>query len=145
MIAKSLTILIPTHGRPTLLGRTLGSLAACRLPQGYVETVVVENGSRACVEAVVEEAAEAHPHLRLRYIHVERSSLGSYWPGAQVSRTVRRVRNGAPCFRLWHAKAGRAFARRHGKISKRLPEVKARSAAVFDHSGSLLHLRHREN
>ena len=69
-----LTVLIPTHGRPTLLGRTLASLGACRLPEGYAETVVVENGSRAGAEAVVAEAAEAHPHLRLRYLHVERAN-----------------------------------------------------------------------
>ena len=51
------TVLIPTHGRPTLLGRTLASLGACRLPAAYAETVVVENGSRAGAEAVVAEAA----------------------------------------------------------------------------------------
>lgn len=44
MIAKSLTILIPTHGRPALLERTLESLVACRLPESYFETVIVENG-----------------------------------------------------------------------------------------------------
>lgn len=68
--ASPLTVLIPTHGRPTLLGRTLASLAGCRLPEGYRETVVVENGARAGAEAVVDEAAQAHPHLRLRYLHV---------------------------------------------------------------------------
>ena len=70
----SLTVLIPTHGRATLLGRTLASLGACRLPEGYAETVVVENGSRAGAEAVVAEAAAAHPALRLRYLHVERAN-----------------------------------------------------------------------
>ena len=69
-----LTALIPTHGRPTLLGRTLASLAACRLPEGYREAVVVENGIRAGAEAVVAEAAGAHPHLSLRYMHVERAN-----------------------------------------------------------------------
>ena len=67
-VGVTLSVLIPTHGRPTLLGRTLASLAACRLPEGYREAVVVENGSRAGAEAVVAEAARAHPGLRLRYL-----------------------------------------------------------------------------
>lgn len=67
-------VLIPTHGRPTLLGRTLDSLAECELPEGYVETVVVENGVKAGAEIVVQETAIAHPHLHLRYMHVERAN-----------------------------------------------------------------------
>lgn len=70
-MAGPLTVLIPTHGRPTLLRRTLESLSACALPAGYREAVVVENGSRDGAEAVVKELAAAHPALRLRYLHVE--------------------------------------------------------------------------
>lgn len=66
-----MTVLIPTHGRPTLLGRTLDSLAACRLPEDYRETVVIENGSRDGAELEVAERELAHPALRLRYMHVE--------------------------------------------------------------------------
>ena len=73
-MTQPLTVLIPTHGRPTLLGRTLASLAACRVPAGYAEAVVVENGPRAGTEAVVAEASAAAPHLRLRYLHVERAN-----------------------------------------------------------------------
>lgn len=68
------TVLIPTHGRPTLLDRSLRSLTACRLPARYRETVVVENGSRAGAEAVVAEVAREHPVLRLRYMHVKRAN-----------------------------------------------------------------------
>ena len=32
---RDLFVLIATHGRTPLLGRTLGSLAACRRPEGY--------------------------------------------------------------------------------------------------------------
>ena len=70
----SLTILVPTHGRPTLLRRTLESVAQCERPDGYEGCLVVENGSRAGAEAVVAEAAKAHPHLQLRYMHVERAN-----------------------------------------------------------------------
>lgn len=70
-MAAALSVLLPTHGRPKLLRRTLESLATCRLPEGYREAVVVENGSRDGAEAVVEEIGAAHPELRLRYMHVE--------------------------------------------------------------------------
>jgi GT2 family glycosyltransferase len=69
-----LRVLIPTHGRAPLLARTLDSLAACRLPDAYAETVVVENGSRDGAEQIVTEAARTHPALRLRYLHVERAN-----------------------------------------------------------------------
>lgn len=67
-------VLIPTHGRPVLLERTLASLGACHLPESYRETVVVENGSQAGAEAVVADIAATHPALRLRYLHVERAN-----------------------------------------------------------------------
>src|SRR5690625_3960415 len=69
-----LTALIPTHGRATLLGRTLASLAECDIPEGYVETVVIENGPKSGAEAVVGDAAVDYPHLNLRYMHVERAN-----------------------------------------------------------------------
>jgi GT2 family glycosyltransferase len=71
---QRLSVLIPTHGRTPLLARTLDSLAACRLPDAYAETVVVENGSRDGAEQIVTEAARTHPALRLRYLHVERAN-----------------------------------------------------------------------
>src|SRR5690625_5258615 len=64
------TILIPTHGRATLLGRTLASLAECSIPEGYVETVVIENGPKSGAEDTVAAASSQWPHLTLRYLHV---------------------------------------------------------------------------
>lgn len=71
---SALLVLIPTHGRPTLLRRTLDSVAACARPAGYAGCVVVENGPPAGAEAVVRAAAEAHPEAGLRYVHVERAN-----------------------------------------------------------------------
>ena len=71
MIPTPLYVLIPTHGRAPLLGRTLASLAGCTLPESYVETVVVENGSKAGAEAICRQA---DPHLRVRYMHVEKAN-----------------------------------------------------------------------
>ena len=56
-----LTVLIPTHGRPTLLRRTLESVAQCKRPVGYEGRLVVENGSRAGGEAIVREVASVLP------------------------------------------------------------------------------------
>jgi glycosyltransferase involved in cell wall biosynthesis len=64
-------VVVPTHGRPVLLRRTLESVANCKLPGDYHETIVVENGVQSGAEAVVREMQTVHPHLRMRYMHVE--------------------------------------------------------------------------
>ena len=74
MHSISLTVLIPTHGRPNLLGRTLASVAMCVLPDGYAECLVVENGVPAGAEGVVARAAAVYPGARFRYIHVEQAN-----------------------------------------------------------------------
>ena len=70
----ALSVLIPTHGRPALLGRTLASLAECIIPEGYVETVVVESGPKSGAEGTVAAASSKWPHLKLRYLHVSRAN-----------------------------------------------------------------------
>jgi glycosyltransferase involved in cell wall biosynthesis len=67
-------VLIPTHGRKTLLARTLMTLGACRLPKNYAGTIVIENGPQEGAEAAVADAAAAYPDLRLRYMHVEHAN-----------------------------------------------------------------------
>lgn len=61
-----LTVLIPTHGRPELLKQTLNAVAACSLPEGYRELIVIENGSRAGAEQIVESLPS---RLHARYMH----------------------------------------------------------------------------
>lgn len=68
-MSVSLTVLIPTHGRPRLLERTLESVARCTLPDGYEELVVIENGSRAGTERLVDGLPK---DLNARYMHRER-------------------------------------------------------------------------
>lgn len=75
------TIIIPTHGRATLLRRTLESLAECEFPDGFRETVVIENGSRDGAEQVCQEFAAA---CRIRYLHE---------PIGNKSRALNRVLN----------------------------------------------------
>lgn len=61
------TVLIATGGdRPQLLDRTLASLAACRQPLSYRETVVIENGGDGGCEAIVQRH---HAALRTRYLY----------------------------------------------------------------------------
>jgi glycosyltransferase involved in cell wall biosynthesis len=68
MASPSLTVLIPTHGRPRLLERTLSSLTECTLPDSYRELVVIENGSRSGAEQIVEDLPE---RMNARYMHRE--------------------------------------------------------------------------
>jgi len=65
------TVAVPTHGRPDLLERTLESLTQCELPEGYQELVVIENGSRAGAETLVNELPD---RLNARYMHRERGN-----------------------------------------------------------------------
>jgi len=54
--------ILVTHKRPQILQRTLASFAACRLPEGLVEIVVVENGDPACgSRELVEQMQTAIP------------------------------------------------------------------------------------
>jgi glycosyltransferase involved in cell wall biosynthesis len=56
------SVLIPTHNRRDLLGRTLDSLTAVRVPAGVaVEVVVVANNCTDGTEAFVAERATAMP------------------------------------------------------------------------------------
>jgi glycosyltransferase involved in cell wall biosynthesis len=64
--ALPLTVLIPTHGRSVLLKQTLRAVAACSLPDGYRELIVIENGSRAGAERIVESLPR---RLHARYMH----------------------------------------------------------------------------
>jgi len=59
-----LYILIPTHGRPDLLRRTLDSLAMCRIPKCLAQTIVIENGGQNGAEAVT---ADASTRLNISY------------------------------------------------------------------------------
>ncbi|MCS4185027.1 glycosyltransferase [Salinibacter ruber] len=64
--ALSITVLVPTHGRPVLLKQTLKAVAACSLPDGYRELIVIENGSCAGAEKIVESLPS---RLHARYMH----------------------------------------------------------------------------
>ena len=87
-----LVAVIPTHGRPDLLGRTLASVAACARPAGYGGCLVVENGPRAGAEAVVAGAARAHPGAGFRYLHHGRANKS-----AALNAALAGVPDGALC------------------------------------------------
>jgi GT2 family glycosyltransferase len=66
-MARSLWVLIAAAGKPQLLARTLGYLAACAKPPEYRGTIVVENGPRSGIESLVRESPR---DLAVRYLHV---------------------------------------------------------------------------
>ena len=70
-MARALTTVIATNGRPDLLRRTLESLAACMKPTLYRGTIIVENGVKAGAEEVV---GSCHPGLNARYLYDNRGN-----------------------------------------------------------------------
>lgn len=64
-------IIIPTHGRPELLEKTLDSVANCVLPESYQELVVIENGSRDGADSLVRRLPD---ELNARYMHRDRGN-----------------------------------------------------------------------
>lgn len=70
--ALSIFVVIPTHGRPTLLGRTIDSILACDAPPArQVQLIVVENGPKSDAEQVVAPKAS---WLTPEYRHVATAS-----------------------------------------------------------------------
>lgn len=70
-MVKDLYVLIATAGRATLLERTLDSLVACKKPEVYRATIVVENGPKMGTEAMVSKYVDL---LNAQYMHVERAN-----------------------------------------------------------------------
>lgn len=68
---ESLYVVIPTHGRAELLGRTLDTLAACELPETLARVIVIENGSDQLSKTLVT-SREAIPNLE--YLHFEQAN-----------------------------------------------------------------------
>lgn len=58
---SSMVVLIPTHGRPDLLERTLQSMAGCTLPSTLRAVRIVENGGQHGAEACVKSFANVLP------------------------------------------------------------------------------------
>jgi GT2 family glycosyltransferase len=69
-----LFVLIAACGQPALLRRTLLSLAACDKPVGYGGVIVVENGPRAGLDAIVAEFPSQH-HFQYIYCEPANKSL----------------------------------------------------------------------
>lgn len=71
-MANEMRILLATAGRSELLGRALKSLAGCRKPDIYRETVVVENGPPAGAREVVR--AHNSTFFDIRHLHVPQAN-----------------------------------------------------------------------
>lgn len=63
-----MNVVICTHGRCKLIGRTLESLSKARRPEGFDRVWVIENGSNSGTQGVCKRAAT---HLPLEYIHLK--------------------------------------------------------------------------
>ncbi len=61
MMSVPLIVAIPTRERPELLARTLGFLAKCFVPDGFLKVVVVENGGGRDAEKIVAHCRAPFP------------------------------------------------------------------------------------
>lgn len=77
MDLPSISVVIPTHGRPALLRRCLDALVAAEYPPDQVQIVVVEDGGPADAEPVVAALGEQHPTARLQYLAVQQGGPGA--------------------------------------------------------------------
>ncbi|MGE3267543.1 MAG: glycosyltransferase family 2 protein [Chloroflexota bacterium] len=77
MDPSSISVVIPTHGRPDLLRRCLTSLLAQEFPADRMEIVVVEDGGPGAAEAVVHEASKRSVGVRLSYLAVPQGGPGA--------------------------------------------------------------------
>ncbi len=68
MVPGLLHCVIPTHGPPRLLRRTLESIALARRPDGFGQVWVIENGSDAGARAVCDRVGGGLP---VEYRHID--------------------------------------------------------------------------
>lgn len=71
-----LAVVVPTHERPDVLAGCLASLQAQTAPVGQVEVLVIDDGSKSDIGAVVE-AATARGPLKIRCDRQELSGLNT--------------------------------------------------------------------
>src|SRR5262245_1129399 len=87
MMAIPLYVLIAACGQPALLRRTLQSLAACDKPPGYAGVLIIENGPRAGLDAVVAEFAQSE-QFRYQYSEPPNKSLALNRALAQLGQAL---------------------------------------------------------
>lgn len=78
-------ILIPTHGRPTVLGRTLTSLAEASLPDALNSIMVIENGSAQGAEEVCGAFVDRIP-LHYHHLPTPGKSRALQWAVERIAK-----------------------------------------------------------
>jgi glucosyl-dolichyl phosphate glucuronosyltransferase len=65
----TVSVVVPTFNRATLLRRTLQSLVAQTLPADQFEILIIDNRSADATKTVVEDFIARHPGHRVRYVY----------------------------------------------------------------------------
>lgn len=76
-VLPTVSVVIPTHHRPTLLRRCLEAVLAQTYPSDRVEIIVVEDGGPGEGERVVAELRDRNTDAGLRYLAVEQGGPGA--------------------------------------------------------------------
>src|SRR3954464_4492306 len=77
MDQPSVSVVIPTHGRPELLRRCLSALVEQAYPAERTEIIVVEDGGPGAAELVVRELEHRSPRPVIRYLTVKQGGPGA--------------------------------------------------------------------
>jgi GT2 family glycosyltransferase len=93
MDLPSVSVVIPTHGRPELLHRCLSALMQQAYPADRIEIIVVEDGGPGPAERVVRDLQVLHPSRRLTYLAVKQGG-----PGAARNAGLRHTSNDVIAF-----------------------------------------------
>jgi glycosyl transferase family 2 len=88
------SVVVPTCGRPELLGRCLRALAAQRVDAPHFEILVVDDRPAAATALIVAQWARSAPAIAIRYL----PSPGPQGPAAARNRGWRAARGGIVAF-----------------------------------------------
>lgn len=86
-MSPAISVVVPTYRRPRQLRRCLESLAACEVPPGGAEVVVVDDGGDVPLERVIDRVASPLP---IRLVRQENTGpAGARNRGARAARADR--------------------------------------------------------
>ena len=138
---RSISVIIPTYNRASLLERSLESLTEQTLPRDSFEVVVVDDGSSDWTQSVCTKLADRVP---LRYFRIENSgisaakNLGVFAAQRSPAALLRRRRRRRPRASRG-ARGGAPRAARRERRGSRVHDLGPRARGHPDHG-----VRHRD-
>jgi GT2 family glycosyltransferase len=121
---SSLSVVVPTYNRETVLAKALGGYLAQSSPQLLHELLVVDDGSTDGTESMVREFAKRSP-FPIRYLHQPNKG-----PAAARNLGIREARSALVLFSDSDIIPGHNLVEQHTEYHRRNPQT---AAAVLGH------------